>query len=312
MNKLKQQLVQKIQGPYSRKRKLGNTFVYEETWHPANLPQLIAKLKPQAILVFTSGTDNLASKIIEANLPTAFFMFGSQISPQLCLTETMQNCKFVCESTFIAKKVELMLKAQSSIIKPIMERDKYYSPVMGKKILMVNPNPKKGGATVLEVAKKMPNRAFLIVGGWQHQIVDEEIEQIENGLATLTNVERLPNVEDMRPIFAESYCLLMPGFAEEAYGRTAAEAQICGLPVVASTQGALPETVGNGGITIDYQSPVDTWVKVINSLYENSALYAELSSNARLNSQASEKQTDFIEKQLMTLFTNLISQADGE
>ena len=53
----------------------------------------------------------------------------------------------------------------------------------------------------------------------------------------------------------------------------AIEAQSCRIPVIASSRGGLPESVGEGGILIDdYRNPV-AWVTAIHSVLNNQADY---------------------------------------
>jgi glycosyltransferase involved in cell wall biosynthesis len=306
VNRFFERVRRKMFKAYSNTKVLNNITIYNELWHPAGLSQLINKLKPQAILFFTSGTDDVTKKIIETNLPTAIFLYGVKMSPQLRTADSMKKCEFICESNFIAMEAKSQLGVNTRKIGPVLLKEKYAVDVTGQKILVVNPNPKKGGEIILRIAKSMPHRNFLVVGGWQHEIVNDENFDIESGLNLLENVERLPNVVDMRAIFEQSYCLLMPCVGREAYGRIAAEAQISGLPVIASSQGALVETVGEGGITIDYLSPIKTWVSILESLFCDPSLYAELSLLAKKESNKAERKTSHINEQLAKLIDDLM------
>ena len=51
--------------------------------------------------------------------------------------------------------------------------------------------------------------------------------------------------------------LLAPSKWEEAWGRVASEAHCSGIPVVGSRRGGLPEAIGEGGIVLDYDAPLD-------------------------------------------------------
>jgi len=246
--KVLERLRRKVFGGYSDQKKLNEVNICTDLWHPTGLEQLVKHLNPLGVLFFTSDTDDVSNKIISANFPTAIFLCGSKMSQQHHFSNTMRKCEFVCESSFIAEQAQLKLGVTARKISPLMPRQKYAVTKTGDKILVVNPNPKKGGAIILKIAQEMPHRQFLVVGGWQHESTSREIKDIESGLKALPNVQRLPNTEDMKPIFEQSYCLLMPCIVQEAYGRIAAEVQIVGLPVIASKQGALAETVGMGGL----------------------------------------------------------------
>ena len=49
----------------------------------------------------------------------------------------------------------------------------------------------------------------------------------------------------------------MPSLFHEPFGRVAAEAMINGIPALVSDRGALPETVGDGGVVL----PVPAWME---------------------------------------------------
>ncbi len=56
----------------------------------------------------------------------------------------------------------------------------------------------------------------------------------------------LPFMPDVRPVYAAADIVAMPSIIAESFGRVAAEAEACGLPVLASAVGGIPETVEDG------------------------------------------------------------------
>jgi glycosyltransferase involved in cell wall biosynthesis len=75
------------------------------------------------------------------------------------------------------------------------------------------------------------------------------------------NVTLHPPTRDMRPLYARARLLLAPSQWEEAWGRVATEAQVSGIPVLASNRGGLPEAVGNGGILLPADAPGNEWAR---------------------------------------------------
>ena len=71
----------------------------------------------------------------------------------------------------------------------------------------------------------------------------------------------------------------------EAFGRVSIEAQINGIPVIASHIGGLTESVGDGGILIDPQAPTDEWVEAVRSTIEDDELWNRLSRRALSHSR---------------------------
>lgn len=129
----------------------------------------------------------------------------------------------------------------------------------GDAIGFIKPLPHKGVELVYEIARRMPDRRFVILRGeWQH------IEIIER----LPNVEFLEPVDDIRDFYRECRLILMPSISEDA-GTVAQEAALNGLPCISSDVGGLPET-NRGGILLDTRDPRG-WVEMIRRLAHREA-----------------------------------------
>jgi glycosyltransferase involved in cell wall biosynthesis len=63
----------------------------------------------------------------------------------------------------------------------------------------------------------------------------------------------------------------------EQFGRMIIEAFACGVPVIASDSGEIPQVLGNAGVLVA-ESDVSLWAKKIGELVENPRLRSELSS----------------------------------
>jgi glycosyltransferase involved in cell wall biosynthesis len=94
--------------------------------------------------------------------------------------------------------------------------------------------------------------------------------------------------------FALTRILLVPSAFDEPFGRVAVEAMINGIPPVVSNRGALPETVGDGGIVLSLPaaltpesgelpsvSEVEPWFEAVCALWDQPARYREASAKAR-------------------------------
>src|SRR5690606_21100152 len=99
---------------------------------------------------------------------------------------------------------------------------------------------------------------------------------------------------DMRPLYAPARLLLAPSMGEEAWGRVANEAHITGIPVLASTQGGLPEAVGPGGLLLPCAAPGEAWTAPHAEIRDSRELFERLTAAARAYSLRSEIQPDTI------------------
>jgi glycosyltransferase involved in cell wall biosynthesis len=106
---------------------------------------------------------------------------------------------------------------------------------------MINPCAVKGIAVFLDLARSLPEVRFAAVPTWGTTPADLA------ALAALPNVTLLPPADDVDSIYARTRVLLMPSLWQEAFGVTAVEAMLRGLPVLASDVGGLPEAkLGTG------------------------------------------------------------------
>ena len=125
-------------------------------------------------------------------------------------------------------------------------------PEERKYVTFVNPQPHKGVyvfARIAEIlAAKRPVIPFLVV---------ESRADSRSLLRTGVTLEQLGNVSVMRTtptpsdIYGVSKIVLMPSLWDETFGRVAAEAMMNGIPVIGSHRGALPEVIGDAGMTLE-------------------------------------------------------------
>jgi glycosyltransferase involved in cell wall biosynthesis len=107
-------------------------------------------------------------------------------------------------------------------------------------------------------------------------------------------IYKLPNVEvwnhqqDMRQIYAVTDILLVPSQFDETFGRVIVEAQVNGIPVVASKVAGIPYTLGQGGILVEPKDKPQGYVEALQRLRSDETLYRQLSALALENSQRLE------------------------
>ena len=139
------------------------------------------------------------------------------------------------------------------------------------KILFVNPTYSKGVKIMYEIAKRLPDKMFLVVG-------NSDIQGRWNymKLKRLHNVEVMDWVQDMRIAYEKTYLLVNPTMNYETFGRTHAEAMVNGIPSIGSGRGALSETIGDSGDIVRDIFNVDLWVRKIKR-YDDEKYYKKKS-----------------------------------
>jgi glycosyltransferase involved in cell wall biosynthesis len=100
---------------------------------------------------------------------------------------------------------------------------------------------KKGIRVLIEVAKALPNIQFLVIG------VGPEEKYIRHEEKKSSNIKFIGKVKntDITQYYSCADVLCIPSLYEEGYGRVVMEAVACGLPVIGSDKGGIPEALDN-------------------------------------------------------------------
>jgi glycosyltransferase involved in cell wall biosynthesis len=205
--------------------------------------------------------------------------------------EDLGNVPCVANSRFTADRYRSAFGVNSTVIYPFITSSKYKIDTTRENVTFINPHPVKGRDIAVGIAALCPEIPFTFVEGWR--LSDDHRSQLMQSLAKLPNVKFIPPQTDMRAVYGKSRILLAPTVIEEAYGRVATEAQLCGVPVVASSCGGLPEAVGPGGILLDPNQPIADWAAAVRKLWNDKRHYAELSAAALAHAQRREMSLDY-------------------
>lgn len=217
------------------------------------------------------------------------------------------NCHLVASSGFLASKVRQATGRRAAVVYPPAELYFGTSGDARGAVTMINPHKVKGIDTFLEIARQMPEQQFLLVESWK--LDDEALTALQARLATLPNVRFQRRVSDMREIYRQSRLLLAPSLWEEGFGMVAVESQSCGIPVIASERGGLPESVGDGGILIrDYRN-VDAWLRAIRSVLDEDAAYQAWSARALAHARSPDFDADELGRRFLAVCNSAVPPA---
>jgi D-inositol-3-phosphate glycosyltransferase len=146
-------------------------------------------------------------------------------------------------------------------------------------------------ATTAEVAHRgLSDIRLVIVGGPSGQAGDSELVMLKRLATDLGIADRVtfqgPESHDSLPSYYQAADLLLMPSRSESFGLVAAEAQACGLPVVASSVGGLPYVVADGesGVLIDGHSP-SAFAAAIDKILSSPDDHSMMRSNAQANAQ---------------------------
>jgi len=184
--------------------------------------------------------------------------------------EALKNADIViANSKYVADVVKKKCDVNCEVIYPFIRLDEYrVKNIEPRYVTFFNPTVTKGAKIVLEIAKKMKDVEFLVVG------------RKGVNFGKLPNVTRIAWVNDVKKVYSKTKILLVPSLLAESFGRVAVEAMANGIPCIVSGRGALPEVVGDAGIVIKNPLNVGAWINSINKLRSDDVLYRKMREKA--------------------------------
>lgn len=251
----------------------------------AALPIVAAAFEPTVIIVQSGHTlMPMLKASVETGYPTAIYIHNVELNQIAGTLIRHPSLLYIANSAFTAERLRALSGIEAIVLPPFIMPQRYIAPQTGDRVLFVNPAQIKGIEITLRLIEAHPDIPFTIVESWTIQ--DAWRNYLLDRCRNFRNLEWLPPTRSMVDLFSRSRLLLMPSLWEEAFGRTVIEAQLNGLPVLASNRGALPDTVGDGGIIVDAHAPIEDWVHLLGTLYHDHHSWQVLSDRARANSRA--------------------------
>lgn len=130
-------------------------------------------------------------------------------------------------------------------------------------VLFVNPVEVSGREIAVGVARACPDLRFAFVESWP--LSDDERRWLDAACAGLANVERRPRVDDLARLYGDARVLLVP-YRTNGRPRVVLEAQVNGIPVLATDLPALTEAVGPGGVAVSFDAGPGEWARRLRDL----------------------------------------------
>ncbi len=244
----------------------------------------------------------LAGALLKQNIPAVTYLHNANFDTEDDIYPYHPGITFIACSRFIADAFDNRFGIKANVVFPLVQPEWYRVETCRQVVTFINPTPIKGVDIAFALAKRRPDIPFEFVEAWP---LDRwQLRALRKRAQALGNVTVLSRTDDMRRIYARSKLVLMPTRNEEPFGRVVAEAQVSGIPAIATKCGGLPEAVGAGGILVDPAAPIEGWEGALAALWDDPAEYARLSDAALGHSTRPEIQVD----SLMDRFTALLSR----
>ena len=231
--------------------------------HTALLTQQVSEFRPDWLLVSSEDVSHTLIREAARSAPgrlvylahtPQFFPFGeASWHPDREATEAIRRAAAVVViSRAMAAYVERHLGREATLIhppiykEPVLDRSESAtsSALASGAIAMINPCAVKGISLFLALADSLPSEQFAVLPGW-----GTSAENLAH-LKARRNITVWPRVRKIEEFLSTVKVLLVPSLWLEGFGLIVMEAMLCGVPVIASNSGGLPEAKAGTGFVI--------------------------------------------------------------
>jgi len=209
--------------------------------------------------------------------------------------------RLIVSSPFLWNHLLTKHGVDSTVLYPLVDPAACLVPRRGECITMINPVPAKGVSIFARIVEQLPEFPFLVCDGWRDS--PEDLAAGRELLRPFANVRFVSSTSDVREVFAQTRLLLVPSLWLEGFGRVALEAQVSGIPVIASRRGGLADFQDGLALVEDFLS-AECWVRTIRAVLSDQGLYDRLSQRARLHAGRS----DFSMAHTLDTFVRAVSE----
>lgn len=265
--------------------------VYRARYPVLSAREAALAVRPDIVVVQGWNAAKLAGAFSAAGIATLLYAHNAQR-----LGDGDPDVQIIANSRFTAS-----LHAGRRVIgvvPPLIEPGDYRVDTARERVLFVNPIPQKGLAIALDLASARPDIAFDFFEAWL--LSPRERAQARRLTEGLANVHWHAAVSDMRQAYRRARLVLFPS-AMETWGRVASEAQVSGIPTLGSDRGALPDTIGRGGLCLPFDAPPQSWRRALSQLWDDGENYAAYAAAAADHSRRREIAPDCVLSDFLAL-----------
>lgn len=261
------------------------------------LREALGRLAPAAVVMRAPEPADRAAHIAEVFRQPIHVYFESQFFRYAFPSPLAEPAlRYGANSPYLARMAAAYFGAPVPMIPPVIEPDAYRCDPRGDAVLFVNPVAIKGVHIAEQVARSLPHRRFIFVRSWTDHAVTP------HRAVSLPNVEWAASTHDMRPLFERTRLILVPSVWEESSARVLGEAQVSGIPAIASDRGGLVESVGGGGVCLPLAAAVEQWCAAVEAMFTDGAHYARCVAGAK----AHAARADYLPESAVAKFLDFV------
>lgn len=237
------------------------------------LPYLVKRLKPEVVVMEGSGGENLVSLLKWVDREKLFLHLHHEFSPNITLDKTYATV--LSPSSFIKNRwdeKEHFLPQETRVVMNGIDEKRFLQKDFNKEEVRKKAGfskddflilfcgrliPEKGIKELISAFKKvsLPFAKLLVIGSadFGNNTETDFVTEIRAMIADEENIRHFGYVSnaEMKEYYRMSDILVVPTLIEEAAGMVAIEAMFCGLPIIATNTGGLPEYTGEAALLVE-------------------------------------------------------------
>jgi glycosyltransferase involved in cell wall biosynthesis len=261
--------------------------------------EVTARFKPDVVIAQSAEPVPLLRSFEGLGVPRMAYFHEVERVEDAREVARMGDVGFLANSVFTAAQImQAADVAPPPVIRPLIDPELYRTRRSPSNVLYVNTHPRKGVEVAFAIAQARPDVHFDFVCYWTESA--ESRRRLQERAQAAGNITLHPPTNDMRPLYGRARLLLAPSQWREAWGRVATEAQVNGIPVLASARGGLPESVGPGGLLVEHDAPLEAWLAAFSEIWDDPVRYERYSTEAKRHSLRPEIQPDQVVREFIT------------
>jgi glycosyltransferase involved in cell wall biosynthesis len=260
--------------------------------------ELARGMRPNIAVIQAGRPLLLAERFVAAGVPTVVYLRDALFNDLGGSVRSLEGVAYAATSRDLGRRFAATFGIAPVCIPPLIRPERYRVDSARKTVTFVCPHTMKGLDIALALTKARADISFTFVESWR-------LHPFRRGLLRrqlADNVLLRPPTLDMRSVYRETKIVLVPSRWIEAWGRVVSEAQVSGIPALAADRGGLRESVGEGGVLVDPDAPLEVWRDALSRLWDDPAEYARAAERARRYSLRPEIQPEAILARLLEFF----------
>jgi glycosyltransferase involved in cell wall biosynthesis len=208
----------------------------------------IEAFRPDLAVVSTGDPLPLAARFRAFGIPAALYARDATFDRYGGDLKTAPLAGICAVSQALAGLISRKFYRPVTVIPAIIPHERYFVFETGDCVTFINPVPKKGVEIAFSLAENNPDIQFLFTECWP--LGRARRVQLMKRAYRSGNIKWAQQMLDTRKIYAQTRLLLVPSQCFDGAPRVIREAQISGIPVLGSNIGGIPESIGDGGMTV--------------------------------------------------------------